>query len=111
MAPLAPRTGSVNGIVIFQARGVNELGDSRVDPRFLGEPPQFGTLAGHIRDLVLLGQAVCQDGDLLPVEEIKKPILDVGLLGAQFINPIPQIASRWSPDLVPELGEQQLFQT
>src|ERR1035441_785687 len=27
---------------------INELGDSRIDPRLLGEPPQFGTVPSHL---------------------------------------------------------------
>jgi hypothetical protein len=49
---------------------------------------------------------VRQDGNLAPVKEIKQPILNMALFGAQFINAVSQIIGRGSPEFVPRLGQK-----
>src|ERR1035438_8261483 len=60
----------------------------------------------HVRNLIFFRQAVRQDGNLAPVKEIKQPILNMALFGAQFINAISQIIGRGSPEFVPRLRQK-----
>ena len=43
---------------------------------------------------------------LPPVEKVEQPILDMPLLGPQFVNAIPQIIRRRTPEFVAKLSQQ-----
>jgi hypothetical protein len=40
------------------------------------------------------------------VKKVKQPVLDMSLLGAQFVNAIAQIVRRRTSELVAELGQK-----